>query len=582
MSLLKKTWNAAKSEGIGFAIRKMRRWAEVHRNSPGYQKWIRQYETVSPAERLEVAKRIESFNGKPLISVVMPVYDVDEVWLRRAIESVLGQYYPHWELCIADDNSTKPHIRRILDEYAAKDERIKVVFRETNGHISAASNSAFELAAGDFTALLDHDDELSKRALFLVAEAIKRFPDADLFYTDEDLIDTNGRRYDPQFKPDWSPDTFYAVNFTNHLSVYRTSLIRSIGGWRLGFEGSQDYDLMLRAIERIGPGKVRHIPHVLYHWRAVPGSVALSSSEKTYAHTRARASIDEHFSRSGLTANAVKGTSELHRVVYALDPQPFVSVIVSGGPEIEKTLRGIVAGTEYESYEIVAACERPSDDLPLDSRIKFTGKGGESRFQIFNHAARIATGEVICFLEGSTEIRQGGWLRELVARAMQKTTGAAGGKILFLDRTIKHAGLLTGIADGVGRAHYRFSDGHFGYNMRLSVEQNFSAVSADCLAIRKKLFDAAGGFDAGDFPSVYADVDLCLRLRESGYRNVWTPWAEVVQSGAPPVPDGAELARLKEKWPAYFEKDPYFNVNLSNESDDFSLSFPPRIGKFDL
>ncbi len=326
------------------------------REKRNYKKWLEKFGALDDAERQQLHDRIELFEDIPLISVLLPVYDVDERWLRLCLESVLKQIYVNWELCIADDCSPKPHVRRVLEEYAAKDERIKVVFRETNGHISAASNTALELAAGEFTVLLDHDDELSADALFWVVNELNSFPTTMMIYSDEDLIDQNGRRYAPKFKPDWSRDLFYSVNIITHLSAYRTSLLRELGGFRLGFEGSQDYDLALRVIEKIDEGAIRHIPRILYHWRVIRGSVAYGGGEKPYAHKRAREALREHFERTGKEAVVTKTVGDLRRVQYALcKPEPKVSLILVAEDAANGMNRAheYLCQTNYSNFEII-------------------------------------------------------------------------------------------------------------------------------------------------------------------------------------------------------------------------------------
>jgi O-antigen biosynthesis protein len=277
-------WQARGFAGISNRLREIARRRREERN---YRRWI-DINQITEKTRAEIRNQIAAFAHKPLISIILPVYSVEEKWLRLCIESVLRQLYENWELCIADDKSPGAHVRRILEEYAARDNRVKVVFRETNGHISAASNSALELAAGEFCLLLDHDDELTEDALFYVAKELNEFPETAFVYSDEDMIDERGQRFYPKFKPDFSRDFFYSLNLITHLSAYRTEILRKIGGFRVGLEGSQDYDLALRFIEETGENRVRHIPKILYHWRAITGSVALSSDEKPYAHERAR------------------------------------------------------------------------------------------------------------------------------------------------------------------------------------------------------------------------------------------------------------------------------------------------------
>lgn len=564
IAYLKKARKIFKARGISGLYRQLLWKKYLIAWNRRYQEWIREYDTITEAVIEEMRRRIDAMPRRPLISVLMPAYNVDEKWLRRAIDSVIEQAYPHWEFCIADDASPKPHIRKVLEEYAAKDERIRVVFRETNGHISAASNSALELATGEYTVLLDHDDELTKHALFMVAAAANANPRIDMMYSDEDLIDERGRRYFPKFKPDWSPDLLYSMNFVTHLSVYRTSILKKIGGFTVGREGSQDYDLALRFSEEIPHENIHHIPHILYHWRAIRGSVALASDEKSYAHGRAREALNAHFERKQIHANAVAGFGELHRTVYSLPAKmPVVSVIVLPNSENKRRIEDVLK--RQTGIEII-----------------FPEANGFSFYSALNDAARSASGEVLCFLNGSTYAKNDDWLKEVTSHAIQPGVGAVGGKVVFPDNRIKHAGLLLGIGGGVARAHYRFHKFDLGSFMRLHVVQNFAAVSVEFMVIRKDVFESVGGFDDADFPESGADINLCLRLRAAGLRNVWTPWAEIIQSSPASAVETNALEKLRSKWPTAFEEDPFFNPNLSKETADFSLSFPPRIGKLDV
>lgn len=569
---LKKAIRAARSEGVRSVLVRFIQITNSRRRNREYREWVRKYDTFTDIDRRSIQDVIETLPIKPIISILMPVYDIDEDLLRRAIDSVVNQVYPSWELCIADDASTRSHIRRTLSEYAEKDPRIRVVFRETNGHISASSNSALELATGIYTALLDHDDELAPHALFCVAREINAFPLTDLVYSDEDIIDRRGRRYSPVFKPDWSPETFYSVNFINHLIVYRTELIRRVGGFRLGFEGSQDYDLALRVSEIVEPANVRHIPRILYHWRSLPGSVALDSSEKSYAHDRARKSITEHFNREGISVTVSRGFREWHRVSYALPaPAPSVSLIYSGTNQGRDTAAKILKRTEYPSMQVILAQDYASEGDHAHPSKNVTD------FSSLNAAADHAAGDVLCFIAAETTFRNKDWLRKMVGLVMQEHIGVAGPRIVYPFGRIKSAGLILGIKGGVGRAHHGESKYGLGNFFRLQVTQNVSALPIDCLVIRKEVFDEVGGFDAGEFPHEYADVDLCLRLLDRNYRNVWTPWSELTQANERVFKKGPELDALKARWPGYFERDPYYNPNLSVEAEDLSFAFPPRI-----
>ena len=299
--------------------------------SISYEDWMVQSDSPGPGNRAALRRRLRALRKQPLISVILPVYNPDLGILATAIESVERQVYEHWELCIADDASTDLRVRPFLEEKGRDDPRIKMTFREKNGHISACSNSAITLATGEWCALLDQDDAFAEHALALVALEIEKHPDAGLIYSDEDKIDSMGLRSEPFFKPDWNPELFLGQNFINHLGVYRTELLRAIGGFREGFEGSQDYDLALRCIERLEPAQIRHIPRILYHWRSVAGSLAAVPDAKPYAKEAARRAIADHLRRQNIAGcvEPCPENAESHRVIYELaELPPLVSIVI--------------------------------------------------------------------------------------------------------------------------------------------------------------------------------------------------------------------------------------------------------------
>ena len=501
-----------------------------------YQKWIKDIDTLTHTDRQQIRKKIAEFSYKPLISIVMPVYNVEEKWLRLCIESVCKQLYQNWEFCIADDCSSKPHICQILQEYQKKDSRIKLVFREKNGHISAASNSALEMAKGEFTVLLDHDDELSEHALYFVVNELNCFPETQMIYSDEDMIDEKGNRFDPKFKPDWSLDLFYSLNLITHLSAYQTALIKKIGGFQVGAEGSQDYDLALRVIEKIDEKQIRHIPHILYHWRAIKGSVALDLDEKPYAHERAREAIRQHFNRTNIQAKVIEGYKPLHRVIYKSNP-------------------------DFEVIKLKNATAAKLNQL-TDKLLP----------------------EVLIFVDESIENTSNESFTELAKIAIQKNIGAVGGKILNKDGLIRNAGIVLGINESLGFAHQGIPKTSTGNFVRLQVINNFSAFSG-VLAISRKTFQEIGRFDSANFNEGLYEIDLCLRLREKGLRNVFTPYAEFVQfeNSASEViiqkSNSRELKLFQQKWKHKIERDEFYNDNLSIADASFSIEMPPRIKK---
>lgn len=565
-----KKWSA-----IGAKINLRRRRKRAAKN---YERW-RAENRITDAARRNMRAAIAGFSQKPLISVILPVYDIEEKFLRKCIESVTAQIYENWELCAADDASPAPHVRKVLEEYAHKDQRIKVVFRAENGHISAASNSALEIASGEFTALLDHDDELSEDALFYAAREINNFPDAAFIYSDEDLIDADGAHFEPKFKPDWSRDLFYSVNYVTHLAIYRTEILRGIGGFRAGFEGSQDYDAALRFTEQIEEKQIRHIPKILYHWRAVEGSVAHSAEAKPYAHERARAALGEHFARTGKKARVEKGIYELHRVCYDLpENPPRVSLILSAHTEFEtaqNAAQRFIAETVYPNLEIVLVCDRDRQNQSPAENLKVIFCENLSQADSLNRAARHSTGEILCFADAGLRPRAKDWLKELVSFAIQKEIGAVGGKILARNETISGGGFVLGFEDAIGIANKNLPrDADEGlYRTRLI--SNFSAVSANCMAVRREIFEESGGFDAENLPDSLFDADFCLRLlRERNLRIVFTPYAELIETAkiaSPPAASAKEIEYFKQKWQREISVDPFYNPNLSLRRETFTI-----------
>ncbi len=564
-------------------------FAQTRRNQRAkklYRKWVRLYDTMTDESRQKILREIENLSDRPLFSIVMPVYNVEERWLRLAIESVLRQLYQHWEFCIADDDSSQPHVRRVLEEYAARDKRIKIVFRPQNGHISAASNSALELATGDFVVLLDHDDELSEDALFRVAAELNIHPEADMIYSDEDVIDQQGIRQEPKFKPDWSPDFFYSLNLVTHLSVYRASILRKIRGFKLGFEGSQDYDLALRVMEQIPANQIRHIPRILYHWRAIPGSVALGAEEKQYAHERARNALRSHFERTGVNAEVTSGFKHLHRTIYRLPAEkPLASLILhfhdGDEKQLQNTVENVLLKTDYTNFELIIVSPHHQEINVDDSRVRVVKKNTAKAAELCNFGATEAKGEILVFLQNGLRAIKPDWLCELASHARREEIGAAGAKLLFSNGTIRSGGIVFGIHGLFGHAHRHFTETSTGHLVRAQLIQNFSAVSGACLAVQKKKFIEINGFDEKNFAANLFSADLCLRLLARGYRIIWTPFAEMIQlsdsltetaSSAAPL----EIADFKKRWKDVIANDPFYNTNLTLISEDFAVAVPVR------
>lgn len=559
-----------------------------------YAAWLAQTEIPS-ARYPELVEAQRSWPSHPKISVLVPTYETPEELLRATLDSVRAQVYPHWELCIADDASRKGHVRKVLEAYAAKDSRIRVSFRETNGHISAASNTALRLATGEWIALLDHDDLLHPLALYHVAGAIARNPSAGLVFTDEDKIDALGIHHDPYFKCDFNYELFLASNMVSHLGVYRRLLVEELGGFRKSFEGAQDYDLALRVIERLQPAEIIHVPKVLYHWRVLPGSTSMGGGEKPYAASAARRAIEEHLMRMGVEAKVepAPNTEGMNRVRFAVpSPQPHVSIIIPTRDRADllaQCLDSIESRSTYRHFEVIIidnGSREPETAALLTrlSRDRYRVLRDESPFNysaLNNRAVRQAEGELICLMNNDIEIISPDWMEEMVSFAWRPGVGAVGARLWYPDGRLQHGGVIVGLGGVAGHAHKYLSRGSPGYFYRAQLHQSFSAVTAACLMIRRSVYDQVDGLDEA-LEVAFNDVDFCLRVREAGYRNVWTPYAEMIHHesasrGEERTPEQKarfqrEIEFIQRRWQGKLRVDPAYSPNLTLEAEDFSIA----------
>jgi GT2 family glycosyltransferase len=595
---MRRTYSILREAGLKGVLARLR----FHASADGtYRSWVASYDTLSPEDLAQMHSLAAEFPQRPLISILVPVYNTNGDILRTAIESVRSQTYDNWELCLADDASTLPHVCEILAEYAHRDPRIKVVCRRVNGHICEASNSALALASGLWVALLDHDDVLSPHALFCVVDAINRHPSAKLIYSDEDKIDLDGERRFPYFKPDWNPELLLSHNMICHLGVYRTDLVRALGGFRAGFEGAQDHDLALRYIEHIEPAEIHHIPHVLYHWRMVPGSTALNSAQKPYARSAGARALAEHLHRRNIRAH-VEISDAGYRVRYELpSPAPVVTLIIPTRNRhqlLEQCVSSICKLTTYPNYEILIVDN--GSDAPASlaylarvqerAQIRVLRDERPFNYSALNNAAvAAAKGSIIGLLNNDTEVISPDWLDEMVALACQPGVGAVGARLWYSDDRIQHAGVVLGIGGVAGHVYRHLLRNEIAPCSRARFLQSFSVVTAACLIVRKDLYVRAGGLNENDLAVALNDVDFCLKLREIGCRNVWTPHAELyhhesASRGADDTP--AKAARFRKecdymlrRWGTTLRQDPAYSPNLTLEREDFSPAFPPRAEK---
>jgi len=574
-----------------------------------YQLWIQRFDTWSTDDLAALRRQMRSFQLKPRLSIIMPVYNTDPRWLRRAIDSVLAQIYPHWELCISDDASTVAEVRDVIERYASEEPRIRVIFRRTNGHICINSNAALTLATGEFVVLLDSDDELSAHALFWVAKEINDDPSVDLIYSDEDKIDIGGKRYDPYFKSDWNSALVMSQNYFSHLGIYRRTLVERVGGFRAGYEGSQDHDLVLRCADCTSPASIRHIPRVLYHWRSVPGSTASAQAiaAKPYAWHAGVRSIEDHLARKRIKARVLPAFSQYYQVDYCIDTdqqQPKVSIVMPSACNLrllQPCIEALFSRTTYEDFEVLLAVNEIRFSNPAQAAYLRSLSSTMSRVRVLvyedrpfnfswinNWAIREAKGTVLCLMNDDVEVITPSWLERLVARLQLRRVGAVGPMLYYPDNTIQHAGVTLGIWGVAGHTFINQQRGSGGYFGRAGLEQDLSCVTAACMAVRREAFDQVGGFNEA-LAIAFNDVDLCIRLRNAGWRILWTPQVEHYHHESASIGQhdslerkqefAREVALMRSLWGPTLDADPFYNPNLSLHNYNMTLAFPPRLAK---
>tara|TARA_R110001583_G_scaffold152016_1_gene303815 strand:+ start:15862 stop:18756 length:2895 start_codon:yes stop_codon:yes gene_type:complete len=559
-----------------------------------YQAWLMHHQEQEELDAENVMTLLPTMN-QPLISVVIPTYNPEIKILRLCIESVLNQSYKNLELCIADDASTNPDVINVLEEYQRKDKRIKIICRKKNGHISAATNSALELVTGEWVALLDHDDELHKHSLAFVINAINSRDNVEFIYSDEDKIDLQGKRSDPHFKPSWNLDLLYSQNYVSHLGVYRVDIVKKIGGFRIGYEGSQDFDLLLRYSREINHENIVHIPKVLYHWRMVEGSTALASTEKSYTTDVGIKALQDHFNVLGEKVTVQQGKhANIYKVNWQLSDEPLVSLIIPtyNGYEITKqAIDSILEKTTYLNYEIILVDNNSNDltALAYFEELKLHDKVTVLRYPfpfnysaINNFAVKEAKGHIIGLINNDIQVITPEWLTEMVSHAQRQDIGCVGAMLYYPNNTIQHAGVICGLGGVAGHSHKYFPREHPGYFYRLKLVQNLSAVTAACLLIKKEIFNEVNGLNEKDLTIAFNDIDFCLKVQSIGYRNLWTPYAELyhhesISRGAEDNPEkikrfNKEVDYMKNRWKTDIIADFSYNRNLTRVREDFSLS----------
>ena len=565
----------------------------VRQGPPSYQKWIRHH--LPDRNELEKQKKT-SFGYRPKISFVVPLYKTPEKYLRRLTESFQEQTYSNWELCFSDGSGAQSPLTELLKELTAKDNRIKYVSHEEPLQISENTNSAIEIATGDFIAFADHDDELTPNALFECVKAINEKPQTLVIYTDEDKMSMDGHKFfQPHFKPDYNPDLLCTVNYICHLFVVSRKVIEKVGGLRSEFDGAQDYDFVLRCVEAVKDEEICHIPKILYHWRCHEDSTAENPESKLYAFEAGRRAVQAHYERTGIRAEVFKGEYlGLYRTKFIRDHDPLISIIIPNKDHIDdlkRCMESIEQKSTYKNYEYIIVENNSTDSATFEYYKKLEAENPKVHMvywdgvfnysAINNYGASFAKGEYLLLLNNDTEIINPDCLEELLGYCMRKDVGAVGARLYYEDDTIQHAGVVIGFGGIAGHCFVQQKRGTTGYCHRIICAQDYSAVTAACMMVKKSAFDAVGGLSE-ELAVAFNDIDFCMKLRKAGYLIVYNPYAELYHyesksRGLEDTPEkvarfNKEIATFEKKWPEILENgDPYYNPNLTLKSQDFSL-----------
>lgn len=558
-----------------------------------YNEWITKFETIDKYKKQKY---------EPLISILIPVYNVSKDLLMKCLNSILKQYYHNIEVCLVDDASTNQETIDTLTMYQKKYKNIRVQFNKENGHISKTTNDALKMAKGDFIALMDNDDELSPHAISEVVKALNKNPQLDFIYSDEDKLDLNGNRCDPHFKPDYSPDTLLSLNYISHLGVIRKSLMTEVGGEEIGLEGAQDYDLYLKIVEKTN--NIYHIPKILYHWRMVEGSTSMAISSKNYAVDNGLKAIENALKRRNINGTVSKDEKSPYYIVnYDIIEKPLVSIIIPTkdyAETLECCISSIYEKTTYENYEVIVvnnnSVENETFELfdkykKLHNNFKVIDANYEFNYsKINNDAVNQCKGEYICLLNNDTEIISDNWLDVMVGYASQKHIGAVGPKLLYPDDTVQHAGVILGLGGVASHAYIGSSKNDCGMYGRLRVPYNYAGVTAACLVISKAKYLDVNGLEE-NLKVAYNDVDFNIKLLTKGYYNICTPQVmlyhfESKSRGFDTTPEKVKRFQKEQKfmydhWLKLIRLDPFYNINLSNKGW-FVLPCDPKFNREDV
>ena len=539
-----------------------------------YRKWLSE----------QNADKLVELEYQPKVSVIIPTYNVSKKLLSECLDSILNQSYTNFEICIADDNSTLKDTIETLKEYE-KHEKIKVVYRESNGHISEASNSAISIASGEFVALVDNDDTLDINALYFMVKKLNEDKNLDMIYSDEDKIDYNGNRCMPHFKPDFSLDTLLSVNYICHFTMIRKSIIDELGGFRKEYDGAQDYDLFLRVVDQTK--KIGHVSKILYHWRMTDTSTSSKSSNKSYVIENGKKALEDYLKRNKISGEVKKlNDIQMYQINYKLENEPKISIIIptkDKSEKIKKCIDSIYCKTKYKNYEVIVIDNNSEETQTFDlidyykkEYDNFKSYRLECEFNfsyLNNYAVDKSNGEYIVLLNNDTEVITESWLSDMVGYASQKHIGCVGAKLLYPNRTIQHAGVITGVGGIAMHAYVSSSENVAGYFGRLVGVYDWPCVTAACLMIKKDKYNKINGLDE-KIKVAYNDVDLCLKAIDTGYYNVVLPQVKLFHyeslSRGNDMSESQynrfknEIDYMCDKWGMKLLNDRFYNKNLSH------------------
>ncbi len=567
------------------------RWIE--QSELDYRAWVAYHDSLTDEDRAAIRLRIAALRQRIKFSIVIRVCDMAAELLRDCLDSVIGQIYPDWELWIVADASVSSRVAAVIDEFRRRESRVRIAAPSAAGNQTEAAHGALDLANSEYVILLDPHGTLAEHACYLIAEALDASPNLDLAYADEDQIGPSGERASPWFKGGWDPERLLQQDYLSRFCALRAELVRKVGGLRMGFLGSESYDLVLRCVAESEPKRIGHLPFVLYHGGSAPARQVQGESPVVRV-------LADHLRNAGARASIERGAvPDVLRIRYACpEPAPRVTLIIptrNGADLVRRCVESIFANTDYPAYEILLV-DNESDEpssiayfRELESTAKFRLLRFEGAFNysaINNFAARHASGEILGLLNNDTEVIARDWLSEMVAYAARPEIGAVGAKLLYPDGTMQHAGIIMGLYGTVGHLLQRMPAESPGYRGCLAVAREVTAVTGACLLVRRSIYEEVGGLDEKNLPVTFNDIDFCLELRRKGYRNIWTPHALLYHhEGATRGPDespekaarfSAEWAYMSAKWGRELDEDPFYNPNLSLASDDCSPSFPPR------